>query len=235
MPRVPVLVKEAHERGDLYTPTILQTAVAHTAALVEDDPDRSRREVAEALARWNVPDAMHAQHFQAIMSDSSADVYAGDGIKGYEGLQASWRAFRRSLILHMQTLRCVAHYGRGRAALAAARQGRPELLRVAAGDARALQREKIAYCVAVGTIVEGGVRQLRGDREGAVRVLRRAAELCDGVEMRLHAAGARWELGRILGGDEGAALVTAAEAALRAQNVRSPARMVTTYTGGITT
>ena len=233
--RLPALVKEATERGDLYTQTILQTAVAHTAALVDDEPDRSKQEVAEALARWNVPDAMHAQHFNAVMSDVTAEVYRGDATGAYDLLERNWRPFQRSLILHMQTLRCVAHFGRGRTALAASRQGRPGMLRVAAADARALQREKAPYCIAVGTIVEGGVRALRGDKEGAVRVLRRAAELCDGVEMRLHAAGVRWELGRILGGDEGAALVTAAEAALRAQNVRSPARMVTTYTGGITT
>jgi hypothetical protein len=235
MPRVPVLVKESQERGDLYTQTILTTAVAHTAALVDDDPERGRREVAEALARWNVPDAMHAQHFQAIMSDLATDVYVGDGIKAYELIAGSWRAFQRSLILHMQTLRCVAHYARGRAALAAARQGRPELLRVAAADARRLQREKVAYCVAVGTVLEGGVRMLRGDRDGAARAYRQAATLCEGVEMRLHVAGVNWELGRIVGGDEGAALVAGAEAAMRAQGIRSPARMVTTFTGGITT
>ena len=235
MPRLPVLVKEAEERGDLYLQTILTTAVAHTAALVDDDPDRSFREVAAALARWNVPDAMHAQHFQAIMSDATTSTYAGDGAAAFDLIQSKWRAIQRSLILHMQTLRCVAHHGRGRAAIAAARAGRREALRVAAADARLLQREKIGYCVAVGTVIEGGVRHLRGDVEGAVRVLRQAATLCDGVEMRLHAAGVRWELGRIVGGDEGAALVAAAEAELRGEGVRAPARMVTTFTGGITT
>jgi serine/threonine protein kinase len=235
MPRVPVLVKESQERGDLYTQTILQTAVAHTAALVEDDPERSHREVAEALARWNVPDAIHAQHFQAAMSDATTDVYAGDAVKAYEGIATRWRAFQRSLILHLQTLRCVAHYARGRAALAAARQGRPELVRVAAADARALVREKVGYCVAAGNILEAGVRMLRGDREAAVRLYRRAASSCEAAEMHLHVAGMNWELGRILGGDEGAALVAGAEAAMRAQGIRAPARFVTTFSGGITT
>jgi hypothetical protein len=59
--------------------------------------------------------------------------------------------------------------------------------------------------------------------------------LLDEVEMRLHAAGARWELGRILGGDEGAKLVSDAEAAMRAEGIRSPARMVTTFSGGVMT
>lgn len=98
-----------------------------------------------------------------------------------------------------------------------------------------MQRERVGYCVAVGTVLEGGVRMLRGDREGAVRAYRRAATLCEGVEMRMHVAGVNWELGRILGGDEGAALVAGAEAAMRAEGIRSPARMVTTFTGGITT
>jgi hypothetical protein len=89
--------------------------------------------------------------------------------------------------------------------------------------------------VALGAIVEGGVRQLRGDLDGAVSWWRRAAELCDGVEMRLHAAGVRWELGRLVGGDEGAALSAGAEETLRSAGVRSPVRMVTTFTGGLTT
>jgi hypothetical protein len=53
--------------------------------------------------------------------------------------------------------------------------------------------------------------------------------------MRLHAAGVRWELGRVIGGDEGAALTVAAEQALRDAGVRSPVRMVTSFTGGLTT
>jgi hypothetical protein len=59
--------------------------------------------------------------------------------------------------------------------------------------------------------------------------------LCDEVEMRLHAAGVRWELGHVLGGGEGATLMADAEATLRAAGVRAPVRMVTTFTGGITT
>jgi tetratricopeptide (TPR) repeat protein len=235
MQRLPGLLKEANERGDLYTHTVLATTVCHTAALVDDDPDRGRREVADALARWNVPNEMHMQHFNAIMSDANTDAYCGDSLGAYARIDRPWRLFQRSLVLHMQTLRCMAHFARARTALGSVRQGRRELLRVAAADARALQREKASYCVALGTIVEGGVRFLRGDQDGGVRILQQAANLCDGVEMRLHADAVRWELGHILGGDEGAALVSAADAALRAEGVRAPARMVTTFTGGLTT
>ncbi|HXU73907.1 MAG TPA: protein kinase [Polyangia bacterium] len=234
-PRARNLVKEAMERGDLYTETVLQTTVGPSAALLDDDPDLALENVKEALARWNVPDVMHAQHFNGMISNVTTDIYRGDVAGAWERVDGTWRAIQRSLLLHMQTLRCVAHFGRARAAMAAARAGRPELIRVAAGDARALAREKVAYCVALGAIVEGGVRQLRGDLEGAVTWWRRAAELCDGVEMRLHAAGVRWELGRVIGGDEGAALTAAAEQALRDAGVRSPVRMVTSFTGGLTT
>ncbi len=233
--RAKVLVKEAIERGDLYTETVLRTTVGPSAALLEDQPDHARSEVAEALARWNVPDHLHAQHFNGVMSDVTTDVYLGDAAAAYGRVEDKWRAFHRSLLLRMQTLRCVAHFGRARAALAASRTGRPELLRIAAADARALNREKVPYCLALAAIVEGGVRQLRGDTEGAVERWRRASTLCDEVEMRLHAAGVRWELGRLIGGDEGAALIAGAETTLREAGVRAPVRMVTTFTGGITT
>ncbi|HEY2746092.1 MAG TPA: AAA family ATPase, partial [Polyangia bacterium] len=151
--RTKLLVEEAIERGDLYTETVLRTTCAPSAALVADDPDHARAEVREALARWNVPDHVHAQHFNGTMSDVTTDVYLGDAAGAYARVEGKWRAFKRSLLLHMQTLRCVAHFGRARAAMAASRLGRPELLRVAAADARALAREKVPYCVALRAIV----------------------------------------------------------------------------------
>ncbi|MBE7454022.1 MAG: hypothetical protein HS111_35795, partial [Kofleriaceae bacterium] len=47
------------------------------------------------------------------------------------------------------------------------------------------------------------------------------------TRMALVELAARWRLGELLGGDEGAALRAAAAAALAAEGVRDPARVVT--------
>ncbi|MDB4965403.1 MAG: ATPase/protein kinase family protein [Myxococcales bacterium] len=234
MRRLPAILKEADERGDLYTQTVLETAVGHTAWLTEGQPAKARQQIAEAIARWNVPDSLHLQHFNAMMSEVTIDVYNGDGVAGYERIAGAWKPFERSLLLYVQTLKVSAHFSRGRAALAATRAGRKGLLRGVARDARMLQGQKVAYGVALGTILEAGAALLSGDRERAAAGLRLAAERCDKVEMALHADAARWELGRVIGGDEGADLVAAAEGALRAEGVRDPAAMVATFTGGLT-
>ncbi|HEX9101138.1 MAG TPA: hypothetical protein VF997_02985, partial [Polyangia bacterium] len=59
-----------------------------------------------------------------------------------------------------------------------------------------------------------------------------AARGFDAADMALWAAVARWQLGRLVAGDEGAALVAAAEALLRAQSVRDPARVAATLAPG---
>ena len=47
-----------------------------------------------------------------------------------------------------------------------------------------------------------------------------------------YASAARHQLGRLLGGDEGAALVLAAQAAMRAQGIHDPARFASTLVPG---
>ena len=234
MVRLPQMLKEASERGDLYTLTNLQAAVCTTAWLVEDQPGRARLELAEALARWNVPHTVHIQHFNVVMSEIGVDLYCGEGARAYERITAAWRPFKRALMLEVQTIWASAHFARGRAALAAARAGRPELIRAAARDARVLTRSKVPYIRALGALVDAGVWHARGDLTRAAEGLRQAALRSDEAEMPLHGEGARWELGRILGGDEGAALVAAAERALRTEAVRDPAAFIATFTSGLT-
>ena len=205
-----------------------------TTALVEDAPSRARSELADALARWNVPDSVHVQHFNALMSEVSIDLYCGEGVRAWERMDGALEPFKSALMLRVQTIRTSALFSRGRAAVAAARAGRPELLRVAAADARALNKEGVAYASTLGTIIAAAVAHARQDLETTAARLREAAQHAEAAEMRLHAESARWELGRLLGGDEGRALVAEAERLVRAEGVRDPAAMIATFTTGIT-
>jgi hypothetical protein len=72
---------------------------------------------------------------------------------------------------------------------------------------------------------------LDGDRERAIAVLRRSIPAPAGpllTNLR------RRRLGELLGGDEGTALISEADAFLRAGGVVDPARYTAAYTPGVT-
>jgi hypothetical protein len=75
-------------------------------------------------------------------------------------------------------------------------------------------------------IVHAGLAVLHGDLDAAVEAYRAAAGGFDATDMMTIAASARWRLGELLGGDEGHALVGQARAALLAEGVVRPDRVV---------
>jgi hypothetical protein len=64
-----------------------------------------------------------------------------------------------------------------------------------------------------------------GVRAEATEALREALGRSESAEMWLHSWAVRYQLGSLLGGDEGAVLVTQGEGAMAAEGVRAPARM----------
>ena len=63
--RVPQLVAEALDRGDLYDATNFRLGLANLAWLVGDQPDEARRMVEEASMRWS-RQGFHVQHWYEI-------------------------------------------------------------------------------------------------------------------------------------------------------------------------
>jgi hypothetical protein len=130
--------------------------------------------------------------------------------------------------MRIQSVRTLALFLRARVRLASAEGGEREraaLLSGAAGDARAIEREKMAWATPHATLIRAGVAHVRGDTEAAQALLREAAAGFDAVDMALHAAAARRCLGKLTGGDEGARLIDRAEAWMRSETVKNPARM----------
>src|SRR5439155_6941837 len=62
--RLPALVQEARERGDLYAETCFRTRVGYLPPLAAGDAHAARREVRESLGRWS-QGGLHVQHFYA--------------------------------------------------------------------------------------------------------------------------------------------------------------------------
>jgi hypothetical protein len=80
------------------------------------------------------------------------------------------------------------------------------------------------WTTVLATLVAAGIANAAGDAAGAERALRESIERATALEMSLHAAAARHQLGRLLGGDAGDAMVLEAAEAMKTLGVRVPER-----------
>jgi hypothetical protein len=235
MRRVPQAIREAEERGDLYAATNLRIGELNFVHLLADDVAAARAAAAAATRTWS-RQGFHHQHWDMLLAEATIDLYAGEPAEAWARVERTWPSLRKSLLLMIQLTRIEALHLRGRVALALAtvRQGRERarLLAQAERAARRLGREGVAWSAPLAALLDGGIRHVRGDSDGARTALRAAASGFDGADMALWAACARARLGPLVDGDEGRALAAGADAWLRAHAVAAPARVVTTLAPG---
>jgi hypothetical protein len=225
--RIPARLHEARERGDRYAAICHSTGHAAFAWLAEDDPETALARSREALSRWTRK-TFHVEHWWAMVGDRQADLYAGQPEAAHRLIQAQWHDLDEALLLQVQLVRVEATFLRARAALALGRarpSERRELCRAAEQDAERLQREHVAWAEAFASLVRAGVAAAGGDLSQAEAQLRAAVDGLERADMMLYAAAARWQRGRILGGDEGQKLVASAERWMTEQGIVNKARM----------
>jgi hypothetical protein len=213
---LPALIQAADARGDLYASVNLRIRQLNIACLAAGDPAQARRAADEAMQMWN-PAAYLSQHYYHLVAMVSADLFEGDGAAAVARLTAGWRDVKRSLFLRVQFIRIEAMHLRGRAALAAARPGGEgaALRKRALADARRLDGEKIRWAGALALLLRAGVAAQEGDRARAEALLDEAIVELEAVDMHLYAQAARRARG----------YVAAADAWMRKQQIRDPARM----------
>jgi serine/threonine protein kinase len=224
--RVPQRVAEALARGDLYAVITFRTGASNLTSVIHDDVDAGRRLLDESMARWS-QSGVHLQHYRELYARLHLDLYAGDGVAAHLRAQEAWPRLSRAQILRVALIRCIVLDLRARAAIACA-MARPEqrksLLTAALADARELERSPIGWCGSASLLLRAGVAMVQGGRDAAIARLRQAIPGFEQVDMPMHAAAARRQLGRLLGGDEGETLVATADAWLRRQDVQRPDR-----------
>jgi tetratricopeptide (TPR) repeat protein len=228
--RGPILSEEAQQRGNLYAVYSLRLTYGVLAGLAADDVEAARKEVREASARWS-RQGFQLQHYWALLAETFTDLYTGDGHAARERIAAGWFQMKRSLLLRIQVIRGQMRFMRAFAALAAAAQSGPatvagrSLLRSAERAARRIAGENAAWCQPMALLVRAGVAAARGHANAAVAILDEAARAFDGAEMAMWAAAARRQRGDLVGGEEGLALVRAADAFMSGEGIKNPARI----------
>jgi hypothetical protein len=228
--RLPKLLAEAEERGDLLSATFLRIGYgSHVAWLAADDPETALHQLETGLARWRQGKFDYLQIWaRAVRTDIS--LYSGEGPSVQERVADRWRPFARSLnrFVQMGFIRGLDSRARRRLALAsrsADPSERQTLLRGVERHAQAILREKTQWADPLAHVVQAGAAAMRGDAERARRLLLSAEEGFTAADMALHAAACRRRLGELAGGTEGAERVAAADAWMNGQAVRNPARM----------
>ena len=186
------------------------------------------------MAQWSHRGFL-VQHWQAMRAEAEIELYVGDATAARERLRRDAAALRRSFLLSSQFVRISNAYVGGRCAIADADADPAHGARRLADArrfARTLERERAAHSATLAAILTAGVASVTGDRDAAALSLRAAITLAEDADMRLQAAAARYQLGRLLGGQNGRDLVGRAETALSAQGVRATVRFASMLVPG---
>jgi tetratricopeptide (TPR) repeat protein len=229
--RVPPLLAEARDRGDLILVSQLLTGHTVLVRLAQDEePQRVREDLLAGLQPWhglryNMP------HFMLMSSHCFLDLYLGRGADGLARIERDLSRIRSSLLLQVQFLKIEFLGLRARCTLAAATTAsdpRP-LLAKAQRDARALERIGTAWARAHATQVRAQVAIARGDLESACTLLTRAGEAFERLDMHLHAVIAAYRLGGLIGGADGATRTAASISEMRMLGVKNPEPMARAF------
>ncbi len=221
---VPVLLREALERGNDYLSDGLRTWRTSLTWLILDDPETARDHVEAVAATQHLTGSFILPHYYRMRAAAQIELYCGDGARAAALLDRSWSAFSKSVTSKVQVTRLDALYLRARTAIARAMESdSPEaLLRAATRDARAIAREKVDWARGSVALIRAGVAVGRGDHTTALEECDAAIASARVCGMQLIATIAALRRGQLLGGDEGAAQVAQALAWLREQRVVRP-------------
>jgi eukaryotic-like serine/threonine-protein kinase len=214
--RVALLAHNAKRTGDLFQEVTLRVrfAVRH---LIEDRADDARADVLDALAAW-LPgtDAFGNQRAWALWSRTRIAMYQG---RLDEDLSPEWDRMLRSLVGRVPVMQAEYLHSYGTHLLARAyneqRRGNhsvhAELCARTARVAERVSRLNFPAAPAVHRILCAGVAWARGSRD-IIEQTRAALDQTIESNLLVYAAFLKRRLGEAIGGDDGATLISQADA-----------------------
>jgi hypothetical protein len=222
--------RDAREKGDDYAIGFL-TIVSPLVHMMRDDGDDAIAHLKDQEARLS--DSFDTFHLWVMLRTGDAHLYVGDPARASSYLAQSWPAFQSSLLSRGRLLQVNANFLRGRVAIANLRvSDNAAAERDARQAIRQLKACKRPDALAYAHLLSAGLSHAHGDGERAASELRAAITLCESAGMNNFGIYARRNLGTLLGGTDGQALVGQADAALTAMGVQHPKRWVATYAPG---
>jgi eukaryotic-like serine/threonine-protein kinase len=228
--RLPALVEEATERGNLLAATFLRSGFfSHMVWLAADDPEGARRELRESHERWS----SRRFDFLAIWARGAARdiaLYSGEGLDALAAVDEGQRPLARALDRFTQSAYILGLHSRARRKLALAAQtaassARDALLREAEAHAHRIEAEKTTWGGPLAQLLRAGAASIGGRRAEAESLLLAAEGGLTAADMALHAVAARRCRGALAGDGEARGLLSAADEWMAGQGIREPSRM----------
>ena len=224
--RLPMLLRDARDRDDLFAETSLRARHSYVYRLTADEPERARSELQDAIARWSNR-AFYMQHYYALISEADIALYLREAGAASRIIQERSRALQRSRLLRIHHLRIEWQHLRARSAIAAAAVADSSdvgsRLQEAKAAAHRIDRERVPWGNAMSALARAGIASIRGDSETAMACLVSAEEGFDAADMALYSAIARYRRGELMGDDEGQQLERSSVAWMREQKIKNPA------------
>jgi hypothetical protein len=234
--RLPAVLKEVTERGNLLLEFLLRGCVAWIARLAADRPDEASREMRRADDLLT-PDLAFLRFFQ-LNGRVEIALYRGDAPAAWRTIDQAWPALQRSSLLAVQLDATRFLQVRGRAALALAstldRQSSAHrmLERRIRKDLRRIEAHRLAWGDPLAQLLRAGLETLRRGPEAALDHLAMAEAGFESADMELYAAVSRRRRGQLLGGADGDRFVREADRWMSGQGIRNPARMAAVLAPG---
>ncbi len=221
-------LKEAEERGDLFTMATIRSGLSIQAHCMRDETELGLQKADETIAGWTGT-SFDVQRYMYHVQSAFGLAYLGDVAMAHERVEVAVVKSRSSMLAWVQLMRAGLYQARGLFALARAAKepaNRASLIKRALADAKRLEREGQAWTKAGAAVLRANAEALRGRRAESLSWFDLAIEECDRARMTGRAMAARWAKGAIVGGREGELMIGTARKFLEEQEIVDPARLV---------
>lgn len=228
--KLPPILAEAKQRGNVFLVEALESWGTNMYWLSRDEPDVARQNI---LRHWNpqqVAERIGLYQMLMLCSLISVDLYEGDTIAARGRLGAYARDLKRSGLLRVQHNRSWWNFIAARSALRhAAVLHRPSPSGQIMALLKRMRKESVVYYDAFVELYEAPLLADRGWTSDAVNALGKAIDLFEQLEAPVWLALARWRLGELLKGGEGADLVAQAKHSVKEQGIVAPRRFLDAF------
>lgn len=232
--RLPEVLRDARDMGDLYAETTVETAIGHIPSLVRNDPAHADAVLSRSISRW-ARGGYYIQHYDETVARVDVALYRdhGRGLSALEGVRARWPDLERSLLRQVQLIRVESDYARARAIVSALQversQARRAWLRELERIYRAMLGEETSWAIGLARCVGAALAMEREQPALAVSELDRATGALAAAGAESYRAAAGIYRAQLVG-DERRAESLRSE--LRAQGVREPDRFAIAFVPG---
>jgi eukaryotic-like serine/threonine-protein kinase len=210
--RMPQYLYEAEMRGDRYAITNLNLGLPSLWRLIDDDPNGNIQLADQSISTWD-RFAFQLQDYYHILAKCNALLYQNSS--PYKFLESKWTALKRSQLLRIQLVNLEALHLRARAAL---KEGQ---VRFATKYAKKILKARAHWASPMAHLILAGVAMTEGNKKQSIQLLLKVREEASENHMNQYTMVANWQLGRLIGGQEGQVLINKAEAWAAEQGVKN--------------